>query len=284
MNNQSRIGSPGALSAKLPDEPPPPFNARERLTVGPLRIDLVTHAEFVENIVQTAFTASTTHLVATANAQFYVLASQSSRFAHVLRSAEFVCADGISIIGASRLLTGRIPDRIPGVDLIGTLCKHGADRGLRVFLLGGRPGSAAATAKLLLRSYEGIQIVGVDCPPFGFEEDAKALQPLLEKIRSAAPQIIFVGLGAPKQEFFINEHIRPIGVPIAVGVGGSFDMYSGHLRRAPQWLQKLGLEWGFRLAQEPYRLWKRYLIGNSVFCCYLLRDFLRKLEKMPSKI
>jgi len=110
-----------------------------------------------------------------------------------------------------------------------------------------------------------LKIAGVSCPDWGFETRAETLNPVLEQIAQAKPHILFVGLGAPKQEFLIDEHIRPVNIPIAIGIGGSFEILSGAVERAPAWMRSSGLEWAFRLGQEPGRLWKRYLVGNAEF-------------------
>jgi len=236
-----------------------------RLNIGTISIDLYTEREFVSELVLHALHGSATKQVVTANAQFYVLAGRSRRLRECIRKAEYVCADGMPIAWSCKKIAARKVPRIAGVDLVEAVCREGAADGLRVFLLGGKDGSAAATADVLQRRYPGIQIVGVCCPPYGFQCKQDSVAPLLDAIREAKPQVLFVGLGAPKQELFIEEHIRPLGIPLAMGVGGSFEMISGKVERAPVWMQKSGLEWMFRLSQEPNRLWKRYLLGNVEF-------------------
>jgi N-acetylglucosaminyldiphosphoundecaprenol N-acetyl-beta-D-mannosaminyltransferase len=134
-----------------------------------------------------------------------------------------------------------------------------------VFFMGGRPGTAQATASILAAKYPGMVIAGVSCPKYGFELSKETLTPVLDEICEAKPHVLFLALGAPKQEFFIGEHIRPLRIPLAVGIGGSFELLAGETHRAPQWMQDAGLEWAFRFAQEPLRLWRRYLLGNVEF-------------------
>ena len=124
---------------------------------------------------------------------------------------------------------------------------------------------AKKTADKLMQRYRGLRIAGVSCPPWGFEKQEETLKPVLDQIAHAKPHILFAGLGAPKQELLIDEHIRPLNVPVAIGIGGSFEILSGSVERAPMWMQSSGLEWTFRLRQEPGRLWKRYLVGNAEF-------------------
>jgi N-acetylglucosaminyldiphosphoundecaprenol N-acetyl-beta-D-mannosaminyltransferase len=230
----------------------------------------------VDEVLRHALHGKVTRQLVTANAQFYVLAENSRRFRECLREADYICADGMPIVWACNFFgEGRVP-RIAGVDLIERVCQRGAAQRLRVFLLGGRPEAASETADILRKRYPGIQIVGVDCPPFGFERRAQSLQNVLDHIAIARPHVIFVGLGAPKQELLIRNHIRPLQIPLAVGIGGSFEILSGKLDRAPIWMQSIGLEWAYRLCQEPARLWRRYLIGNTQFVWYIARWRLKR--------
>ena len=251
-------------------------SAEGAIRVGHLRVNIKTSDQLIETLMRVAFEAKETHLVVTANAQFYVLGYQNLAFRQVLETAEFVCADGVSIVLATRLLARRSVKRVAGVDLILQLCSAGAERGVRVFLLGGQPRAADQTAQLLKKNSPTLTVVGTACPPLGFENDHTVLSDLLKAISEAKPHIIFVALGAPKQEFFIHGHLRALRIPVAIGVGGSFDILSGCIPRAPIWIQDCGLEWAFRLCREPRRLWRRYLIGNALFIFYMLRALIRK--------
>jgi N-acetylglucosaminyldiphosphoundecaprenol N-acetyl-beta-D-mannosaminyltransferase len=122
-------------------------------------------------------------------------------------------------------------------------------------------------------------VAGVNCPPAGFLDQPEVLAAVLASISSAVPAILFVALGAPQQEYFIQRYIRPMGVPVAMGVGGSFEMIAGVRQRAPQWMRRAGMEWIFRWAQEPKRLARRYLVGNSLFSIYILRYLMRRSRR-----
>lgn len=251
-----------------------PWKPLWRLNIGSLAIDQYSQAALIDEILHHALFGNETRHLVTANAQFYVLAEKSRRFRQCLREAHYICADGMPIVWAcSALYDGRVP-RIAGVNLIEKLCQYGAAHRLRVFLLGGKPGTADLTAEMLKKRYPGIQIAGVSCPDFGFERRDETLQPVLDHIADARPHILFVGLGAPKQEFLIHDQIRRIRVPLAIGIGGSFEILSGQLKRAPMWMRSSGLEWLYRLCQEPGRLWRRYLIGNAEFIWHILRSRL----------
>jgi N-acetylglucosaminyldiphosphoundecaprenol N-acetyl-beta-D-mannosaminyltransferase len=239
--------------------------AAPRVNIGVVAIDTYSQAALIDEAIDHALHSTSTRQVVTVNAQFYVMAQKDGRFRECLRQADYICADGMPIVWACNTFSGQTVPRIAGVDLIEKLCQRGAEHGLRVFFLGGKPEAADATAQLLSRRYPGLRIAGVNCPEFGFEKQTASLQPVLEHIAQARPHILFVGLGAPKQELLIHDHIRLLNVPLAVGIGGSFEILSGILARAPKWMQSSGLEWAFRLWQEPRRLWKRYLLGNLEF-------------------
>jgi N-acetylglucosaminyldiphosphoundecaprenol N-acetyl-beta-D-mannosaminyltransferase len=173
--------------------------------------------------------------------------------------------------------------RIAGVDLIEQLCQRGAPYGLRVFFLGGKPETANLTGQILRKRYPGIQVAGVNCPPFGFERRSDCLGDVLDHIRSAKPHILFVGLGAPKQELLIHTYIRALRVPLAIGIGGSFEILSGQLNRAPIWMRSTGLEWAYRFLQEPQRLWRRYLIGNVEFLWLVSKWRVSRMKLQPAR-
>ena len=236
-----------------------------RVDIGSIAVGEYSQTALVDEVLHHALSGDTTRQIVTANAQFYVLAQKSRRFRECLRGADYICADGMPIVWACNSLFGGRVRRIAGVSLIERLCQRGAAHQLCVFLLGGRPGAASATAETLRRRHPGLRIAGVSCPPFGFERRDTTLQQVLDHIAAAEPHVLFVGLGAPKQEFFIDQHIRSLRVPLAIGIGGSFEILSGRLKRAPLWMQSSGLEWAYRFSQEPGRLWQRYLIGNSEF-------------------
>jgi N-acetylglucosaminyldiphosphoundecaprenol N-acetyl-beta-D-mannosaminyltransferase len=253
-----------------------------RLDIGSIAVDQYSQTALVDEALHHALYGRTTRQVVTANAQFYVLAQKSRRFRECLRAAHYICADGMPIVWACKTLYGGRLPRIAGVNLIERLCQRGAAHHLRVFLLGGKPEAANLTAEILKRRYPGIQIAGVNCPPWGFERQEESLQSVLDHIASAKPHVLFAGLGAPKQEFLIYNHIRRLNVPLAIGIGGSFEILSGKLRRAPGWMQSSGLEWAYRLSQEPTRLWKRYLIGNTEFLWHIMKARLTRFSRQES--
>ncbi|HYW06778.1 MAG TPA: WecB/TagA/CpsF family glycosyltransferase, partial [Longimicrobium sp.] len=213
--------------------------------------------------------------VVTPNAQHIVLIQESPHFRGIYETAWLVVADGMSLVWASRLLGDPLPERVGGVDLFEGVCAAAAPLGLRIFLLGGRPGAADAAARILRDRYPGLVIAGTHCPPLGFETDPVLSERAVSSVRDAAPDILFVALGAPKQEFWIDDHALGLGVPVSAGVGGAFELVAGIVRRAPKWMQRSGMEWVFRMGQEPRRLWKRYALTNPRFVRLALRQYMR---------
>ncbi len=191
-------------------------------------------------------------------------------FADICTGASLVVADGMPLVWASRLQRTPVPERVSGANLVSSLSAAASNRGRSVFLLGGATGTADAAARVLRERHSQLRIAGTCCPPMGFERDARRVAELAERLVAAGPDIIFVALGSPKQEELIHAlHAR---LPIAwwLGVGVSFSFISGHLKRAPVWMQRTGLEWAHRLMQEPRRLMRRYLIDGIPFAVRLL--------------
>jgi N-acetylglucosaminyldiphosphoundecaprenol N-acetyl-beta-D-mannosaminyltransferase len=214
-----------------------------------------------------------TRLVLPVNGQVFVCAYEQPKFAELICRTEEVVLDGFSVVMAQRLLGKADVHRVSGVDLIMNICRFANVNHARIMLFGGRPGAAEKTIAVLRPQYPNL-IVATHCPPFGFEKSAAGLEEAESAISAFAPDIIFVALGCPKQEFFMDKHLRHMGVPIAMAVGGSFEMIGGMIPRAPRWVQTIGMEWFFRMVLEPRRLAWRYAYTNTVFLWVLLRELL----------
>lgn len=241
------------------------MSRKDRKQIGPVFLDRVTMDEAIQQIILWAQVPQLqVKRVATVNAQFVDIASKDQQFAALLNTSDLVVADGMSLIFASRLMKRQLPERIAGIDLMVRLCEEAARRNLSVYLLGGGIGAAEKAAAKLRARFFGLRIAGTDCPSPGFEKCHGDSSAVAERIVACVPDLLFVGFGAPKQEQWIAEH-RALPAKVAMGVGCSFDVLAGDLRRAPNWMQCAGLEWLFRLCQEPGRLWRRYLIGNLQF-------------------
>lgn len=201
------------------------------------------------------------HQIVTVNSDFLRLAGADPVFREVLNSASLAVADGMPLVWASRLMGSDLPERVAGVDLVSQAAALAAAKGYRAYFLGAGPGVAAAAAAELQRRHPGFQVAGIHVPPMGPptpDDDAA----MVEIVRAAEPEMLFVALGAPRQELWIHRHLAELNVPVCVGVGGSFDLIANRVSRAPALVQRAGGEWMHRLLQEPGRLWRRYLIDD----------------------
>ena len=230
-----------------------------------IAIDDVTMAEALEALVMLARRGTPPAYVVTPNVDHLVKLEDDREFRDVYARADLVLADGVPLIWASRLLGTPIRCKVSGSDVFPAFAPIAAANGLRLFFLGGRPGAAARAADVLRGRHAGLRIVGTYAPPFGFDRDPLENARAVERVRAAAPDVLFVGLGAPRQEKWIARHLAELSVPVSMGVGVSFEFVSGDVRRAPVWMQRHGLEWSWRLAMEPRRLWRRYLVEDLRF-------------------
>jgi len=191
-----------------------------------------------------------THLVVTSDASSIVRAQEDEEFRRIVQSADLVTPDGIGVVWGARLLGLPVYQRVPGVELMAKLCERAAQKGWKVFLLGAKPGVAERAAENLQARYPGLKIVGTHHGYFTPEEEPQ----VIAKIKAAQPDILFVAFGIPKQEKWIARHADELQVPVCIGVGGSFDVYAGVVKRAPEWVQRLCLEWLYRTIKDPKRL------------------------------
>jgi N-acetylglucosaminyldiphosphoundecaprenol N-acetyl-beta-D-mannosaminyltransferase len=185
-------------------------------------------------------------------------------FRSILNGAFLNTPDGMPMVWMGRLQGFSEMGRVYGPDLMLRLCEHSASRGITHFLYGGKPGVAEELKGRLEERFPGLKIVGTWTPPFG-PLSKKEESELIEQVARLKPDIFWVGLSTPKQERFMAEHWRKLNATLLIGVGAAFDFHAGRIRQAPLWMQRSGLEWLFRLACEPRRLWKRYLRNNPVF-------------------
>jgi N-acetylglucosaminyldiphosphoundecaprenol N-acetyl-beta-D-mannosaminyltransferase len=221
--------------------------------------------DFIETLVH----SGGTHQIATANLDFWLNAQSDPHLHRIIAGCSLVLADGMPLVWVSKLLGCPLAERVTGVDLVPRLAELSARKGYGVFLLGGKGDVAERAKEELEARYPGVRIVGTYAPT---EEELEKLDQsgIVEMIHSARPEILLVALGNPKQEKWIWMHRKRLGVPVALGVGGSFEMIVGDVWRAPLWIQRSGLEWAARTIQEPSRLVPRYL-----------RDFLGLGRRLP---
>lgn len=227
-------------------------------------LHVVRFDEALERLVQLACGDRPAYAV-TANVDHVVRLCRNPQLRPLYADADLSVADGMPVVWASRLLGVPLPERVAGSDLFPALCAKAAEHGLSVFFLGGALGTAQRAAEILRARHPPLRVAGTYCPEYGFERDPAASERALQAVRAAAPDILFVGLGSPKQENWIAANRAACRAKLSIGVGISFSFISGHVSRAPRWMQRIGLEWCHRLVQEPGRLWKRYLIDDAAF-------------------
>jgi N-acetylglucosaminyldiphosphoundecaprenol N-acetyl-beta-D-mannosaminyltransferase len=196
-------------------------------------------------------------------------------YATLILDADLRVADGMPLVWAGRLAGTPLPGRVAGSDLIFSLSRALGGRRRSIYLLGGNPGTAEAAAAVLRRSCPGLIIAGTACPSPGFENDPRQVEALREDLEASAPDVVFVALGSPKQERLIRRLLPVVPRAWWLGVGISFSFVCGEVSRAPHWMQRCGLEWLHRLAKEPRRLARRYLIDGLPFAVRLLACALR---------
>jgi N-acetylglucosaminyldiphosphoundecaprenol N-acetyl-beta-D-mannosaminyltransferase len=188
--------------------------------------------------------------------------------------ALLVVADGQPLVWCAPLFGGKLPERIAGVDLIDLLCHRAATEGKGVYLLGARDYVVKRAIQNLRIRHPGLRISGSDGYFAASESRSRA-----DEIRTSGASLLFVGMGTPRQELFIREHWEHLGIGVAMGVGGSFEVLGGARFRAPRWLRRVGMEWLVRLLQEPKRLFPRYFKANSLFCLLIGRATLVRLQR-----
>jgi N-acetylglucosaminyldiphosphoundecaprenol N-acetyl-beta-D-mannosaminyltransferase len=199
-------------------------------------------------------------------------AQSDPEFRQILNAAFLNTPDGMPMIWVGRLQGFEDMDRVYGPDLMLSLCAATQDGSVRHFFYGGLPGVADELSAALSGRFPGIAICGTYTPPFRplkVEEEAE----LLRRLQEAKPHICWIGLSTPKQERFMAAYLNKLPTTVMIGVGAAFDIHSGRVLQAPLWMQRCGLEWFFRLTQEPKRLWKRYLVNNPLFVARILAQF-----------
>jgi N-acetylglucosaminyldiphosphoundecaprenol N-acetyl-beta-D-mannosaminyltransferase len=239
------------------------MSSAERVDVAGIGFDMVTMSQATARIVEMAKKRDRARYVCTGNLDHLYLAGKDEGFLRAYQGADLVVADGAPVVWLSRI-TGQkpLPERVAGSDLFWELARVSAEKKIRLFFLGGAPGSAVRAAIEAEKRYPGATIVGTYCPPFETFDTEEEQNRMIGIVKAARPDILLVGLGAPKQEKWIVKSKDALGVPVSIGVGGSFEMAAGILKRAPIAFQKMGLEWLYRFAQEPGRLFERYFVHD----------------------
>lgn len=242
----------------------------ERIKLFDTVIDSATMAETIEyldrRISQSTFTQ---HVVV--NVAKIVNMRRDTKLRNSIEACDIINIDGMGVVWGARFLGFDVPERVSGVDLFLELLSLAVKRNYPVFLLGAKSEIVKKTVQLMEERYPGLDIAGYNDGYFWDDEEA-----LVEKIQKSGARLLFVAITSPKKENFINRWKDKLGVDFVMGVGGTFDVVAGKVKRAPEWMQKAGLEWFYRVIQEPRRMWKRYLVTNTKFAGMLIKEKIGK--------
>lgn len=249
-----------------------------RVRMGALFADALSSAEAIELICQRAQNGAGGFVV-TPNLDHLCLAERQASIRAAYRESFLALVDGMPLVWWAKWMGEALPEKVSGSDLLLPLCQHAAKRALRVFFLGAPPGVARAAAARLVRDIPALQVCGTLAPPLGFEHVATTSAWVLRQIQRAKPNLIFVALGCPKQEMWMRAHYRALSPAVLLGVGAAIEFAAGTQRRAPAWLSRAGLEWLHRLAHDPIRLWRRYLVRDAAGLAILCRSLLAAPEE-----
>jgi N-acetylglucosaminyldiphosphoundecaprenol N-acetyl-beta-D-mannosaminyltransferase len=243
-------------------------------------LDMPQTLDRIEELIEVGRSSGKGRQVVTANTDFLVNALKDAELRRIIQHSDLCTPDGMPLVWGARLLGAPLRGRVAGADIVPQLAERAAQKGFSLFFLGAEPGVAARAAEILTKRLPGLRIVGVESPPF---QPIEKTQPeLLARIRAANPDVLMVAFGNPKQEKWIARFGPQINVPVMMGVGGSLDFIAGKTRRAPQWMQRSGLEWLYRLMQEPRRLWQRYAADLMVFSLFFARQWWATRRRWPA--
>jgi N-acetylglucosaminyldiphosphoundecaprenol N-acetyl-beta-D-mannosaminyltransferase len=236
-------------------------------------IDNVTMGEAVSRICDLIEERRFSYVV-TPNVDHVVKLRHDREFREIYEEASLAVSDSMPLVWSSRILGTPLKERVNGTDLMLEVCKAAEQRGYSVFLLGGDKGVAQEAIVVLGRMYPRIRIAGYYFPKYGFEKDYNKCLRIQKLIANSRADILFVALGAPKQEKWIQDYGSECKARMAIGVGASFSFISGALRRAPRCMQRSGLEWLWRLFLEPRRLWRRYILADMPFLWLIVKELV----------
>jgi len=208
--------------------------------------------------------------VCVANVHMVVIAEGDHLFREIMNRASIVASDGMPLVWELKRQGYKKAERVTGPDLTVKLCERSQDEGIPVYFFGGSTETIEKLKRVVDTRFPNLRVVGYESPP-ALAQHPEVDPEVVARIRDSGAKIVFVGLGCPKQEFWMHAYSKDLNA-VLIGVGAAFDFLAGTKRRAPVWMQRAGLEWLFRLASEPGRLWKRYLVTNSLFLWYLIRE------------
>ncbi|TXG00079.1 WecB/TagA/CpsF family glycosyltransferase [Massilia arenae] len=246
----------------------------ERVTLFGCNIDNVSMEETLA-LVEGFVRARRPHQHVVVNVDKLVKASRDEDLRRIINACDLVNVDGMPVVWASRLLGKPLKERVAGIDLFEALMGRAADKGWRVFLLGARPDVVREVAATYARRYPGLVLAGVRD---GYWQGEAAEAGVVRQVRDSRADLLFVAISSPRKEQFLGLYQAEMRIPFAMGVGGSFDVATGRVKRAPAWMQAAGLEWFFRFLQEPRRMFRRYFIDDMAFIWLVIKEAARTNE------
>ncbi|MBD3265096.1 WecB/TagA/CpsF family glycosyltransferase, partial [bacterium] len=250
----------------------------ERIEILGVQIDNVTSEEALDRIREMVHSGSP-HQIVTPAIEQVVRGRRDPEFNQVLSEAEMVLADGMPVVFASKWSKTPLKERITGVDSIPALCRMAEQENFSVFFMGGEEGVAEETAAWCRQQFPKLKIAGTYCPPYQFELDPAQENQAIDIVRQAQPDILFLAISSPRAEKWLHRRKQELGVPVMMGIGGAFNFITGREKRAPQWIQNLGLEGIYRLAQRPGEIWKRILFNAPYFFLVFFDLLSYRLQK-----
>ncbi|TDF66165.1 WecB/TagA/CpsF family glycosyltransferase [Cupriavidus sp. L7L] len=250
----------------------------KRLHAFGIEIDAIDRTDAVAEVLKKLESDKRTcEYVVTPNVDHIVKLGQSEDFLRAYRSASLILADGWPLVAVSKLLGTPLPERVTGSDLVPNIFAHASStwhRDLTVYLLGSAPGVAELAARNIEEMWRNIRVVGTYSPPFGFENDSGECASICAKIAQSGAELLVLGVGAPKQELWVEKYAPQLPVKVALCVGATIDFLAGVKRRSPKWMQRAGLEWLHRMGSEPRRLAKRYAYGAVTFPFLVIKELI----------
>lgn len=218
-------------------------------------------------------------LIGAVNAAKIVNMQRDALLRQAVLEAHLILPDGMGVVWAARWLKQRLPGRVTGIDLMHAMLEQGNRRRYRVFCLGATEAVLEEAVARIVKDHPGIVLAGKRNGYFNADEESS----VVEEIRASRADLLLVAMSSPKKEVFLAQWWRSLDVPVCHGVGGAFDVLAGRVHRAPALWQRLGLEWFYRMAQEPGRLWRRYLVTNTLFCRLVFREWVRGVARSGSE-
>jgi len=261
MNQQDLVKEPAKAAEETKRQTKAMAGRNGRANILGFMVDKMTLHQCVERLVAGIPARRCQHIVLV-NAAKIVHAREDAELAQIIRTADLVGADGVPIVWTSQLLAQPLPGRVNGTDLMNQLIKVAAERGYRIYMLGSTPELIERAAVNVQKLYPKLQIAGYR---HGYFSSAEQEREAVAAIAASRADILLVGMSTPMKEKWVRKYKNDLATPVIHGVGGSFDILAGYVKRAPLWMQCSGLEWFYRVLQEPKRLWRRYLVTNSIY-------------------